>query len=351
LISKFLTELSHSSPLRGTFSSFSLLSRIQVNMFSTSAETTHWLAPAKINLFLHIVGRRADGYHNLETIFQFLDFADELTFRVRNDGKTQRIVGSTADLAHVPAGDDLTVRAAEALKAEIGTPLGADISITKRIPMGGGLGGGSSDAATVLVGLNQVWNLGLDTERLAEIGLTLGADVPVFVRGQAAFASGVGERLLPVVLEEPWYLVIHPGCSVPTAAVFNAQDLTRDTSPIKIHTLFQGESDDGRLALSSSQLSTWLRNDCEPVVRSQYPPVDAAFTWLSQFANPRMAGTGACLFAPFPDRQAAERVLAMLSEREQTGMEDDWSGFIARGRNRSSLMDSLSHAKGMGGWV
>nr|VFJ93273.1 MAG: 4-diphosphocytidyl-2-C-methyl-D-erythritol kinase [Candidatus Kentron sp. H]VFJ94158.1 MAG: 4-diphosphocytidyl-2-C-methyl-D-erythritol kinase [Candidatus Kentron sp. H]VFK00778.1 MAG: 4-diphosphocytidyl-2-C-methyl-D-erythritol kinase [Candidatus Kentron sp. H] len=321
-----------------------------------------WPAPAKINLFLHITGRRADGYHDLETVFQFLDLADGITFRVRHDGEIRRMLDpagdSIVDLAAVPPERDLTVRTARALQGVTGTPLGVDIGITKRLPLGGGLGGGSSDAATTLVGLNRVWGLGLGVEELAAIGLTLGADVPVFVWGQAAFATGVGEKLTRVTLEEPWYLIVYPGCSVTTAEIFNAPDLTRDTSPIKIHTLSQEwinrERGDERQAcraghdrvdqtplLSPFRLQMRTRNDCEAVVRERYPPVNATLDWLSRFGSARMTGTGACVFASFGERQEAEHVLGMLPNREKRkeGKSARWWGFVAHGRNRSPLND------------
>ncbi|VFN00191.1 MAG: 4-diphosphocytidyl-2-C-methyl-D-erythritol kinase [Candidatus Kentron sp. G] len=323
-----------------------------------------WPAPAKINLFLHITGRRADGYHNLETIFQFLDLTDEITLRVRSDGRIRRITDPGSDLAGVPEENDITVRAAHLLKRASATPLGADIAITKRIPMGAGLGGGSSDAATTLIGLDHLWGLGLGVRTLARIGLTLGADVPVFVRGQAAFAAGVGEELTPIeppmVLEEPWYLIVYPGCSVATADIFNAPDLTRDTPPIKIHTLSPKKSapegaTPGEIAQEGSLLSPWplsarTRNDCEAAVRRRYPPVDAALGWLSQFSIARMTGTGSCVFAPFRERQEAERVLAMLPkgeagarEAKANGKGGGWMGFIARGRNRSPSRTDGEH--------
>lgn len=322
------------------------------------AITDTWPAPAKINLFLHVTGRRADGYHELETVFQFLDLADEIALRVRRDGRIRRLIEPAgqwiAGLAGVPAEKDLTVRAARILRRAAATPLGADITITKRIPMGGGLGGGSSDAATVLVGLNRLWGLGLDVDTLAGMGLALGADVPVFVRGQAAFATGVGEKLTPVVLEEPWYLIIYPGCSVATADIFNAPDLTRDTAPIKIRTLSWGGLEEEKTPreengdpagsarwappLSPFSLLTGTGNDCEAVARRRYPPVDAAIEWLSRFGNARMTGTGACVFAPFREKQQAERTLAMLPKAGGTGG-SQWSGFVAHGRNRSPLND------------
>nr|VFK27353.1 MAG: 4-diphosphocytidyl-2-C-methyl-D-erythritol kinase [Candidatus Kentron sp. MB]VFK33594.1 MAG: 4-diphosphocytidyl-2-C-methyl-D-erythritol kinase [Candidatus Kentron sp. MB]VFK76273.1 MAG: 4-diphosphocytidyl-2-C-methyl-D-erythritol kinase [Candidatus Kentron sp. MB] len=293
-----------------------------------------WPAPAKLNLFLHVTGRRPDGYHTLETIFQFLDLADDITLRVRSDGRIRR----TTELSDVPPEGDLVVRAARVLKSQTATPLGVDIAVVKRIPMGGGLGGGSSDAATTLIGLNHIWELGLDVEALARIGLSLGADVPVFVRGQAGFATGVGEQLTPIALEEPWYIVLYPGCSVATKEVFDAPDLTREASPIKIHSL-SGDTVEGR-PLSLSSLFSQTRNDCEQVVRTRYPRVDAALQWLAAFGVTRMTGTGSCIFAPFRRLEEAERVLLALSDAiEGKGRVDanGWSAFIARGRNRSPL--------------
>nr|VFK64817.1 MAG: 4-diphosphocytidyl-2-C-methyl-D-erythritol kinase [Candidatus Kentron sp. TUN] len=309
---------------------------------------SRWPAPAKLNLFLHVTGRRSDGYHTLETIFQFLDLADEVMLRVRGDGQIRRVT----DLADVPAEEDLVVRAARALKSKVATPLGVDIGITKRIPMGGGLGGGSSDAATTLVGLNQVWKLGFDVEALSEIGLTLGADVPVFVRGKASFASGVGEHLTPIVLEEPWYLVIYPGCSVPTKEVFGAPNLTRHTPPLKMRPLPNagtGSTHGETSLLVLSSLLSQTGNDCEPVVRARYPQVDAALEWLSEFSTPRMTGTGSCIFAPFQQAQEAERVLSLLPNTGEIANEEKeapkvgWLGFVTRGRNQSLLRSSLQN--------
>ncbi len=271
-------------------------------------------APAKLNLFLHILGRRADGYHELQTVFQFLDHGDRLTLVQREDGHLRR----TYDLPEVPAEEDLVMRAARALQAAAGTSLGADIRLEKRLPMGGGLGGGSSDAATVLVGLNRLWGLGWPLARLAEMGLALGADVPVFVHGRAAFAEGVGERLTPVAPPESWYLVVCPPVRVDTGAVFADEGLTRNTPPIKI-----------------SGLSEWEgRNDCQAVVVRRHPEVGEALAWLSRRAGKaRMTGTGACVFAPFGTAAQARRVAQGLPPR--------WRGFVARGCNRSPLHRAL----------
>jgi 4-diphosphocytidyl-2-C-methyl-D-erythritol kinase len=272
-----------------------------------------WPAPGKLNLFLHITGRRADGYHELQTLFQFIDRCDALRIEPRRDGAVRRLT----DLPEVPAEQDLVVRAARLLQRETGSHWGADIGVEKRLPMGGGLGGGSSDAATVLVALNRLWDTGLTEHELAALGLHLGADVPVFVRGRAAWAEGVGERLEPVEIEEPWYVVIDPGVRVPTAAVFGAAELTRDSGPVKMRDFLSG----------------LCRNDCEPVVLARYPAVARAKQWLDGFGDARLTGTGACVFAPFATRRRALDVL----ERLPAG----WQGFVARGRNRSPLLERL----------
>jgi 4-diphosphocytidyl-2-C-methyl-D-erythritol kinase len=273
-----------------------------------------WPAPAKINLFLHIVGRRQDGYHLLQTHFQFLDHGDDLRFRVRADGDVRRL----SELPGVPAESDLVVRAARALQAASGTRLGADIAVDKRLPMGGGLGGGSSNAASTLVALDHLWGTNLGTEALAGLGLGLGADVPVFVRGEAAWAEGVGERLTPLPADEAWCLVIHPGCEVPTAAVFGDPQLTRNTPALKI----------------ASLPPALMHNDCEPVTRRLFPAVGAALDWLDGHAPARMSGTGACIFASFADRESALAV-----GRRVPG---PWTWFVARRRNRSPLLDRLA---------
>ncbi len=280
---------------------------------STAAERP-WPAPAKLNLFLHITGRRPDGFHLLQTVFQFLDYGDDLYFSLRDDGVVQR----RSELPGVAPEQDLVVRAARLLQRESGCGLGVEIAVVKRLPMGGGLGGGSSDAATTLVALNALWGLGFDGERLAQLGLALGADVPVFVRGRAAWAEGVGERLQPVELPEPWYLVLVPAVSVATAAVFGAQELTRDCPPITIRDFLAGMGS----------------NVCEPVVRRRFPAVAAALDWLAQFAPARMTGTGSCVFAAFESEAAARQAYAALP----AGM----SGFVARGTNRSPLLARLA---------
>jgi len=279
-----------------------------------AACSSGWPAPAKLNLFLHIIGRRADGYHLLQSVFQFLDFGDSLSFTPRDDGRIQLL----NPLPGVAPEDDLIFRAAKRLQQETGGEQGADIAVDKRLPMGGGLGGGSSDAATTLVALNRIWGCGLEPQQLAELGIALGADLPVFIRGQAAWAEGVGEQLEPVTLPEPWYLVVVPPVTVSTAEIFSAPELTRDCPRITIRAFLSGEG----------------RNVCEPLVRARYPSVDRAIHWLADFAEPRMTGTGACVFAPFEGEQAGREALAELPA--------EFSGFVARAANRSSLMDRLA---------
>jgi 4-diphosphocytidyl-2-C-methyl-D-erythritol kinase len=282
-----------------------------------------WPAPAKLNLFLHVLGRREDGYHELQTLFQFLDLQDSITLTPRTDGRVRRVRA----LEGVDEDTDLVVRAARMLKQHAGSDAGVDIAVEKRIPMGAGLGGGSSDAATVLRALDRLWGLDLGSERLAAMGLALGADVPVFVHGQAAFAEGVGERLQPVELETPWYLVINPGCSVSTARVFADPALTRNSAPLRIRDFLPTG---GGRKLSLHDLFRSTRNDCEAVVRTLYPAVDEALRWLARTGDARMTGTGACVFAPFREREEAARWLADLP--------DGWQGFVTRGMNRSPVL-------------
>ncbi len=264
------------------------------------AEISHAPAPAKLNLFLHVTGRRPDGYHELETVFQLIDLQDSLHLRLREDGEIHRI----GELPGVPAESDLVVRAARLLKAESGSPLGADIALDKAIPMGGGLGGGSSDAATVLMALSRLWRLDWPADRLARLGLALGADVPFFLFGRTAYARGVGERLVALELPPVWFVVVAPPVAVPTAAVFAAADLTRNTKPLKL----SGLSRDGRV---------WQgRNDLQPVVMRRYPVVAAALASLQDAAlaaglDPalaRMSGSGACVFCPAPTEAHAGRL-------------------------------------------
>ncbi|MCG6970479.1 MAG: 4-(cytidine 5'-diphospho)-2-C-methyl-D-erythritol kinase [Gammaproteobacteria bacterium] len=282
-----------------------------------------WPAPAKLNLFLHITGRRADGYHELQTVFQLLDFGDRLRFRVRNDAEINRLT----PVAGVQPEHDLTVRAARLLQQFGGRARGVDIEIDKRIPMGGGLGGGSSDAATVLVALNQLWELGLDTNQLAQLGLSLGADVPVFVRGESAWAEGVGEQLQPVQLPEAWFFVLCPNVSIPTAELFASPQLTRDARPITIRDYLAGA---GNYVVKNT-----LKNVFEPVVRERYPAVNEAITWLTQASGvqARMTGTGSSIFVAVNDEQHAQQLMMALPRQ--------WQAFYARGVNRSPLFSRL----------
>lgn len=280
-------------------------------MTATPDRHAAWPAPAKLNLFLHVLGRRPDGYHELQTAFQFVDLMDSLRFEVRADGRILR----TAGPVEVPAAADLVVRAAEALQGATGTALGAAISLEKRIPIGGGLGGGSSDAATALVALNRLWGTGLGTAELAAVGLALGADVPVFIHGMAAFAEGVGERLTPIDPPEGYFVIVHPGVAVSTADVFQASELTRNSAPITIRALFEGGG----------------RNDCEAVVRTRYPAVAQALDWLGQFGRARMTGTGACVFVAVESHARAEEICAKVPPA--------WRGFACRGCNRSPLIE------------
>ena len=284
-------------------------------------------APAKLNLFLHVVGRRPDGYHELQTVFQFLDLADRVHIARRNDTLLRR----TAATSGVSEADDLVVRAARLLRDESGVEAGADIALEKRIPLGGGLGGGSSDAASTLVGLNRLWGLGMDTDRLAALGVKLGADVPVFVRGSTAWAEGVGERLTPVALEQPWYVLLVLPFEVSTAEVFQAPALTRNTLRIRMSGLLRGGCEPPGSPVRIERLLACARNDCEPVVREMHPEVGKAIDWLSQYGRARMTGTGATVFAPFGSRERAVEVAG--------GAPPPWRGVVARGLNRSPLLD------------
>ena len=270
-------------------------------------------APAKLNLMLHILGRRADGYHELQTLFQFLDFADELGFALRTDGQ----IRLHTPIEGVPHDSNLIVRAARLLQMHAGCTLGADIWLDKRLPMGGGIGGGSSDAATTLLGLKHLWHLDCSEDQLATLGLSLGADVPVFVRGHAAFAEGVGEKLQPVTLSEPWFLVAIPQVLVSTAEIFSDPELTRDTPPIKVRSLLEGGG----------------RNDCQPVVQKRYSEVRNALILLNKFVQARLTGTGACVFGSFPNQDDADKVARQLPATLPS--------FIAQGRNISMLHRKL----------
>jgi 4-diphosphocytidyl-2-C-methyl-D-erythritol kinase len=282
-----------------------------------TASRSVWPAPAKLNLFLHILGRRPDGYHELQTCFQFIDLCDEITIDVRTDGLIRRAV----EIPGLPAETDLCIRAAKALQAATGTSLGADISLAKKIPVGGGLGGGSSDAATCLLALNRLWGVHWPKEKLAALGLKLGADVPVFVHGRVAWAEGVGERLTPLypplAPAEANYLILKPNVFVSTARVFQDPELTRNSAPITIH---------GFLASGG-------RNDCLGVVRRRYPEVAHALDWLSVFGSARLTGTGACVFLACENQGLAQEIMRKVPP--------EFEGFLARGLNDSPLLEGL----------
>ena len=290
---------------------------MSVNVEGISGERS-WPATAKLNLFLHIVGRRPDGYHELQTCFQFVDLCDDIHIGVRSDGAIRRLRGA----AGVSSEEDLCVRAARALQAASGCALGATIDVVKRIPMGAGLGGGSSDAATCLVALNRLWGLNLPTARLAELGLKLGADVPVFVHGRAAWAEGVGERLTPLfppqAPPEVNYLILKPKVFVSTAEVFQDPELTRNSAPITIN---------GFLASGG-------RNDCLDVVRRRYPEVARALDWLSLFGHARLTGTGACVFLALASMDRYAEIVRELPPA--------FDAFLVRGLNDSPLLERLS---------
>lgn len=275
-----------------------------------SANQSYWLAPAKLNLFLHITGRRSDGYHELQTLFQLLDYGDELRITPVSGTTLSLHLAAQSPVQDMPLDGNLILRAAQLLRDRAGdTSLGASIQLCKRIPTGAGLGGGSSDAATTLLALNELWQLDLALEDLLEIGLQLGADVPVFLQGRTAWGEGIGEQLEAVELPVCWYLVITPQCQVSTARIFSQPDLTRNSPTIKIADFLAGRA----------------RNDCESSTRKLYPQVDEALIWLNQHGDARMTGTGASVFASFEDRDSAEQVLALLPP--------NLSGFIAEGVN------------------
>lgn len=280
-----------------------------------------WPAPAKLNLFLQITGRRADGYHLLQTVFRLLDWGDTVHLRLRDDGQVRRIGESVPGVAEA---DDLLVRAAKLLQVEANIGQGVDIGIEKRIPAGGGFGGGSSDAATVLVALNHLWGAGLDTAALCGLGARLGADVPVFVRGENAWAEGVGEVLTPLSLPEAWYLLVDPGVHVPTAALFQSPDLTRDAAPAKISDFVSG---------------SLLGNAFEPVVRRREPAIEAVLSALSHVGRARLTGSGGGCFVQFADRAAADAALMSLP----AGLR----AWVVQGAARSPLLDALAQVRGM----
>ncbi|GEM77436.1 4-(cytidine 5'-diphospho)-2-C-methyl-D-erythritol kinase [Vibrio sagamiensis] len=277
-------------------------------------QLSHWPSPAKLNLFLYINGQTDNGYHELQTLFQFVDHGDDLFIQANHSGQ----ITISPDIKGVPLESNLIWKAATALQRYANCPYGADIKINKVLPMGGGIGGGSSNAATTLVALNYLWQLDLNDNQLAEIGLELGADVPVFVHGLAAFAEGVGEILSPAQPEEKWYLVVRPNVSIATADIFSHPDLPRNTPKQSLKVL----------------LSATNVNDCEKIVRMLYPEVDKQLSWLLQYAPSRLTGTGSCVFAEFASKAEAEEVLHQLS--------DDVSAFVARGCNVSPLKETLA---------
>jgi 4-diphosphocytidyl-2-C-methyl-D-erythritol kinase len=269
-------------------------------------------APAKLNLFLHVTGQRADGYHLLQTAFQILDYCDELTFSLREDEQ----IHLSPDIKNLPAEDNLIVKAARLLQKKSGITKGVDIILDKKIPMGGGLGGGSSNAATTLLALNYLWKLNLTTAELLSLGLQLGADVPVFIHGKSTWAEGVGEKFSDIALPESWFVVLAPPCSVSTAEIFSSRELTRDTSPLTI----QAFLDNPRIA----------KNDLEPVVKLRYPLVASGIEWLNQFSPARLTGSGACIFAIAKNKNHAEKIISAIPE--------PFSGFIAKGIMESPLI-------------
>ena len=278
---------------------------------------TSWPAPAKLNLFLHITGRRADGYHQLQTVFRVLDWGGEVRLRIRSDGRIVRHAATSTDWTEA---EDLSIRAAELLQKSANSPYGADIIVEKRIPTGGGFGGGSSDAATVLVALNQLWDVGRSLPKLAELGLSLGADVPVFVHGQNAWAEGIGEQLTPIQLPPAWYVLADPGVRAATADLFQVPELTRDAAP----------------ATMSDFISGAVRgNAFEPVLRRREPAVAAVFDALAQIGTPRLTGSGSGCFVEFAEREAAEAALAKLP--------GGLRAWIAAGVTRSPLHLALQH--------
>jgi 4-diphosphocytidyl-2-C-methyl-D-erythritol kinase len=280
-------------------------------------------APAKLNLFLHVNGRRADGYHLLQTVFQLVDYGDTLGFALREDGLIRRMT----ELPGVPEQHDLVVRALGLLQAEFArrhgrAAPGVDVTIDKRLPMGGGLGGGSSDAATALIAVNHLWRAGLDREELMALGLPLGADIPFFIFGQNAFAEGVGERLQAVATADCWYVVIEPGVAVPTAAIFSSEDLTRDTKPVKITDFSR------HLAIEANRRGVG-KNDLQAVATRLFPPVAEALQWLGSYGDARMTGSGACVFCAFSSEPAADAVLAHVPPK--------WRAWKARSLQRHPM--------------
>lgn len=282
-------------------------------------ESISLAAPAKLNLFLHITGRRPDGYHQLQTLFQLLDYGDQLHFSPRSDSRIEL----ESNLAGVAPQDNLIMRAASLIQShQPSSAAGVNIKLDKRLPLGGGLGGGSSDAATTLVALNRLWNCGLSVRQLQKLGLQLGADVPVFVGGQTAWAEGIGEQLRPMEIKPQWFLVLSPECQVSTARIFSHKELTRDTPNITV----------------AAFLEQGAGNDCQALVRKLYPQVDKALIWLQKFApHAQMSGTGACIFAAFESAEKAQETLAQAPK--------NLPGFVTRGINRSPVYNLLPDPK------
>ena len=270
-------------------------------------------APPKVNLFLHITGQRDDGYHNLQTLFQLLDGGDQLTFNTTNNAE----LSLWPQIEGVAEQDNLIIRAARALQQQTGCTQGCSIELHKRLPMGAGLGGGSSNAATTLLALNNLWDCNLSIAELAKLGACLGADVPVFIEGRSAFAEGIGDQLTPIDIAESWYLVITPPCKVSTAEIFSHPQLTRNSSPIKIRALPSGQ----------------CRNDCQKVVMNEYPEVRDVLDWAANFAEPLLTGTGSSVFCKFDNQEEARRVLIEVPKK--------WKGFVAKGINRSSVQQQV----------
>ena len=289
-------------------------------------------APAKLNLFLHITGRRDDGYHLLQSVFQLLDYSDEIQLSLTNDGLISRAKDSDAEKLNIPFDSDLCVRAAKLMQSnsndKFSLSSGVEIHLKKNLPIGGGIGGGSSNAATVLHGLNTLWRCNLSTNELADLGLQLGADVPIFVRGFSAWAEGIGEQLTPLKLEEKWFVVIHPNIFASTADIFADQGLTRDCDTLKIARFLEGNR--------VSFLSDEFRNVFEPIVTKKYPEIATAIDWLSSFSPARLTGTGSCVFASFNNESDATKVLEALSKSNH-----GWLGFAAKGVNQSKLLKVL----------
>ena len=291
-----------------------------------TAETIELPAPAKLNLFLHVLGRRVDGCHELQTVFQFLDLADRVRLSLRAD----TLLCRTVAIPDVAEPDDLVIRAARLLREESGVGKGAGIGVEKRIPLGAGLGGGSSDAAATLVGLDRLWDLGMSAERLAALAARLGADVPVFVHGLASWGEGVGERLVPLALERPWYVLIVLPVAVSTAEIFRSTALTRNTPGLTMRSFLRNGFDMPGSSIPVGHFLTAARNDCEPVVRRMYPAVGEALDWLSRYGQARMTGTGSAVFAPFGTRKRAAEVAGAVPA--------PWRGLVTRGLNRSPLL-------------